>query len=373
MKGKAKKKRESVPMPRFFRILFSILSSLIALALFLAAVAFGVLFFCNSPPKTVPRGSEYDGSIRMEGDGSALVEVREGESAYSVGRRLEGAGLIRTRYFWNLLSRMDDQYVKAGLYRIKIPATQMDIRSVLVGGRQILIRVTIPEGITLKKIARLLAEADICPETSFLAAASDRGILNDYHIPGKTMEGYLYPETYYFPQGFAADRVIRTMADTFFDRIAEIEGAAAALSPEELNKTVIMASIVERECQVQDEAVLMAGVFYKRLDIGMRLESNATVEYVITEIQGKPHPVRQFNRDTEIEDPYNTYVRSGLPPGPICVPGANALDAAFHPAETEYLYFRVVDPDTGRHFFSRTLAEHNRAGERYVPRASSTQ
>jgi UPF0755 protein len=127
-----------------------------------------------------------------------------------------------------------------------------------------------------------------------------------------------------------------------------------------------LASIVEREYRAIDEAPLIAGVFYNRLRIGMPLQSCATVEYVITEIQGKPHPERLFDRDTEIRDPYNTYIRSGLPPGPISVPSRIALDAVFHPQASDYLYFRLINPAEGRHYFSRTLDEHIQAGALYV-------
>jgi UPF0755 protein len=156
------------------------------------------------------------------------------------------------------------------------------------------------------------------------------------------------------------------MADTFFQRIGEIDGDAAHLSPDKLNRRVIIASIVEREYRVNEEAPLMAGVFYNRLDIGMALQSCATVEYVITEIQGRPHPEVLYTRDTEIRDPYNTYMRPGLPPGPISAPGKTALAAAFHPASSDFLYFRLTDAAAGRHYFSKTLDDHIRAGQLYV-------
>jgi UPF0755 protein len=110
----------------------------------------------------------------------------------------------------------------------------------------------------------------------------------------------------------------------------------------------------------------MAGVFYNRLGIGMALQSCATVEYVITEIQGKPHPRALFDKDTSIPDPYNTYQRPGLPPGPISAPGLTALRAAFHPAANDYLYFRLINSPEGRHYFSRTFDEHIRAAGLYV-------
>jgi UPF0755 protein len=138
----------------------------------------------------------------------------------------------------------------------------------------------------------------------------------------------------------------------------------------ELFKRVIVASIVEREYRVDEEAALMAGVFYNRLEIGMALQSCATVEYVITELQGRPHPEVLYNRDIEIRDPYNTYLRPGLPPGPISAPGKTALEAAFNPESGAYFYFRLTDPEAGRHYFSRTLDDHIRAGALYVKQSS---
>ncbi|GHU93678.1 hypothetical protein FACS189479_05410 [Spirochaetia bacterium] len=361
----------SLTLPRILKIL----SLIIGLALLLFALAAGLVLYVNSPPGLAPIGAA-DGSLRVEDDGSVSIEVRNGESALSVGKRLEEAGIIRSRYFWHLLSRYEKEYIKTGTYALKLPASQMAIHSVLISGRQMLHRVTVPEGVTLKKAARIFEEAGICEAEAFWEAAADPAILDRYRIPGKTMEGYLFPDTYLFPRNFSASLVVQTMADNFFERIAGLEFAAgtdgqgldspAQLPPEELFRRVSLASIVEREYRVDDEAPLMAGVFYNRLGIRMALQSCATVEYVITEIQGKPHPEVIYTRDTEIRDPYNTYVNAGLPPGPICSPGLVALNAVFNPAESDYLYFRLIDPAAGRHYFSRTLDDHIAAGVFYV-------
>ncbi|MDR2071994.1 MAG: endolytic transglycosylase MltG [Spirochaetaceae bacterium] len=351
-------------LPRGLRLVFSLLSSLIGGGLLLVAVLAGAAVYCNAPPGKGPAGNAP--GIQFDESGGILFEVREGESAYGVGQRLEQAGLIKTRYFWNILSRLGRDYVKAGTYRLVPSASQMEIRNALVEGKQVLLRVTIPEGVTLKKAGTILEEGGICPAEDFLAAAEDPAILNSYHIPNTSMEGYLYPETYFFPASFPADRVVRTMADTFFARIREIAPESKNLNPRELNAVVILASIVEREYRVPDEAPIMAGVFYNRMRINMALQSCATVEYIITEIQGKPHPRVLYNADIEIEHPYNTYVISGLPPGPISLSGRTALAAAFHPADTEYLYFRLVDESAGRHYFSKTLDDHIKAGSLFV-------
>jgi UPF0755 protein len=309
--------------------------------------------------------TEVDG-IRFDNENIVYLEVRKGESARSAGRRLEQAGIIRSGLFWQLLCRFDQDFIKTGTYLLEIPASQLTIHRLLVSGKQLLRRVTIPEGVTLKKMAAVYEEAGICGAEDFLAAASDPAILAEFRVPGATMEGYLFPDTYLFPVGYPAVQAVRAMAEVFFKRLAETDPAAPNLNPAELNRAVIIASIVEREYRVADEAPLMAGVFYNRLRIGMALQSCATVEYVITEIQGKPHPEVLYTRDTEIQNPYNTYIRPGLPPGPISAPGTAALAAALRPVASEYLYFRLTDAAAGRHYFSKTLDDHIRAGALYV-------
>ena len=346
--------------------LLALLCVLLGMLLVLSALALGCFVYLNSPPGSSPVFAADDPALRLDESGAVRLELRQGESVRSVGQRMENAGLIRSRFFWELLARLDREHLKAGTYSFSLPASQMEIRSLLVSGRQILIRVTVPEGVTLKKTGQILAQAGVCSASDFLAAASDRQILEDYHVPGATLEGYLYPDTYLFPADYPADLVVRAMADTFFRRLGEIQPDSLALSPEELDKRVVMASIVEREYRVDGEAPLMAGVFYNRLRIGMALQSCATVEYVITEIQGRHHPERLYERDTEIRSPYNTYLVPGLPPGPIAAPGRVALHAAFNPAPSEYLYFRLINPAEGRHYFSQTLDDHIRAGALYV-------
>jgi UPF0755 protein len=348
------------------RSFIAMLCVLLGALLVFSALALGCFVYLNSPPGKPPVFAEEDPTLGLDESGAVRMELRQGESVRSVGQRMESAGIIRSRYFWELLARLDREQLKAGTYSFSLPATQLEIRSLLVSGRQLLHRVTIPEGTTLKKTAGILAEAGVCAEADFLAAAADPEILDRYRVSGATLEGYLYPDTYLFPGNYPAELVAKAMADTFFKRLGELQPDSLSLSPAELNKRVIMASIVEREYRVAEEAPLMAGVFYNRLRIGMALQSCATVEYVITEIQGRPHPERLYERDTEIRSPYNTYLVPGLPPGPISAPGAVALNAAFNPAPSDYLYFRLVNPAEGRHYFSQTLDDHIRAGVLYV-------
>jgi UPF0755 protein len=365
-------------MLKFFKLIIGIIVSLIGLTLFIGLSLIGTLVFLNSPPTfSADSMSGWEGLLvsldaedsntQLSSDNIAVrFEVRRGESAQSVGQRLAGAGFIRNQLFWYLLCRFDKEHIKSGTFRIEIPASQIAIHNILVSGKQILSRVTIPEGLTLKKMAKLMEESRVCSAEEFLTAAYDPEIIGSYRIPGTSMEGYLYPDTYLFPSEYPAKKVIEAMADNFFAKINEIDEYTTGMSPDELNRMVILASIVEREYRLDEEAPVMAGVFLNRLDIGMALQSCATIEYIITEIQGKPHPQVLLTRDTEIRDPYNTYIRPGLPPGPISAPGAVALKAALFPQENNYLYFRLVDGNSGSHYFSNTLDDHIRAGALYV-------
>jgi UPF0755 protein len=294
-----------------------------------------------------------------------IFEVEQGETPRSIGRRLEDEGIIKSRLFWYVVSKLDKGVIKAGVYTIPLPATQFEIHDILETGRQPLIKVTIPEGATLAKTARLFDEAGICTEEAFLEAASNPEILEAFQIPAKTLEGYLFPDTYLFQENYNAKNVARLMVETFFKRLSGIVDIAS-ITPEELFEKVTLASIVEREYRLAEEAPLMAGVFYNRLAIGMALQSCATIEYLITEIRHKPHPEIISIADTEIENPYNTYIAEGLPPGPISAPGLTALSATFNPTPSDYLFFRLIDLNAGKHYFSKTFDEHIKAGKLYV-------
>ena len=353
-------------MPSILNKILRIISVLIALGLVLTFAFIALFNYYNSAPDTAYLIDSGEDTLRIEEGAMLYLEVRNGESALSVGKRLRAANVIRSEHLWNLISRLKNEFIKTGTYRIELPSTQLAIHSMLVSGDQLLLRVTIPEGATLKKASVIFEEAGICSAEDFMAAAFSGEIREHYRIPGQSMEGYLFPDTYFFPLAFPAEKVVRTMADTFFLRLTEIAPEALALGRNELNDRIILASIIEREYRVNEEAALMAGVFYNRLRINMALQSCATVEYIITEIQGRAHPAVLYNRDLEIQNPYNTYLFTGLPPGPISAPGAVAIDAVFNPTESSYFYFRLTDPGAGRHYFSRTLDDHIQAGALYL-------
>lgn len=352
------------------RSILSFAAASVVVAAAAAALAALLAFrYFDAAPIGAARAVPNDPGVVVESSGSYLFVVGAGESAATVGARLEAAGLIRSGLLWRLVARLDAAQIKTGTYRINGGSGMLEIRELFVSGRQLLVKATIPEGSTLKKIASILDSKGIVDESSFLAAAVDPELLKRFGIRGGSFEGFLFPETYLFPLGYAAENVIDSMVSTFFQRVSSIAPKPLGeYGADEMFERVVLASIVEREYRVDDEAPIIAGVFRNRLRIGMALQSCATIEYVITEIQGKPHPEVIYNRDLEIRDPYNTYLSPGLPPGAISSPGLVALDAAFNPASVNYLYFRLVDPAAGRHRFSRTLDEHIEAGVRYVKR-----
>ncbi|HVO39135.1 MAG TPA: endolytic transglycosylase MltG [Spirochaetia bacterium] len=328
----------------------------VTLGLLLCAAA--VLVFLNSSPA---RGSA----------GDRLFSIQRGESLSRISERLQGEGYIRFAPLLDVIGRVSGTQgaFKAGYYRIPAGASTLAVHSLLVEGAQSLEKLTIPEGWTLGKIARHLEAQGVCSAADFMAAARSPELLAKYGVQGTSLEGYLYPDTYLVPRPFPAETMVDLMVRTFFDTMGGIHPAWREMPPEKLRDTLIVASIVEREYRIADEAPLIASVFYNRLKRNIGLESCATLEYIITEIQQKAHPEYITIDDEKVDSPYNTYKWAGLPPGPISNPGKTALTAAFHPAQTAYLYFVLKDPEAGRHFFSRDLTEHIQAKRLYLKKS----
>jgi UPF0755 protein len=310
-------------------------------------------------------------SPARSGSKDELFSIDRGQNLSEISRRLQTQGFIRLAPLLDVLARVRGTQAdfKAGYYRIPAGAGTLAIHDLLVQGSQKLGKVTIPEGWTERKIARHLEALGLCPASDFLAAVQSPALLAQFGIAGKTMEGYLFPDTYFVPVPFSGAAMAELMAKAFFDTVGRIEPNWKEMDRESLRDTVIMASIVEREYRADDEAPLIASVFYNRLKRNIGLESCATLEYIITEIQQKTHPEFITLDDERIDSPYNTYKWAGLPPGPISNPGEIALEAAFHPARSGYLYFVLRDQQAGRHFFSRDLSEHNQAKYLYLKKS----
>lgn len=290
---------------------------------------------------------------------ATVFVVRRGERCTSVGRRLAAAGLVRNATAFTLYAVLGghSSRFKAGRYRLS-PA--MDVRTIVRalkrGGAPDVGVVTIPEGLTVRQIAeRLVRHGVLVDPAAFVQLASHpAGISASFRIPSTGLEGYLFPETYSFRDREPPAAIAQKMVDTFDARFARPYASEIARSGHTLHEIVTIASLIEREAEIDGDRARIAGVIENRLRRKMRLQIDATVLYALGQ-----HKSRVLYRDLQVSSPYNTYRRAGLPPGPIASPGLPSLLAALRPDRRNDLYY-VAGPG-GAHIFTPTEAEHNRA------------
>ena len=295
---------------------------------------------------------------------NAKVEFRvnRGISLSAVSKDLKNARIIPSSKIFILFLRIlgADTTIKPGLYQFDPFLPPIEVARKLIHGDIVTEKIVIPEGRTAKQTALLLEERGIVSSDIFMQRVNDPELAASLGIPSSSCEGYLYPDTYFLEKNSDPDNVIRLMVSNFKKTVKKIaEAKGDQFSSETLYKKVILASIIEREYRLPEDAPLISSVFYNRLARQMPLQSCATVVYVITDHLGRPHPSVVYYNDLKIKDAYNTYIHKGLPPGPISNPGEVSLRAAIYPATTDYLFFRLDDSGSGKHRFSRTLEEHN--------------
>ena len=304
-----------------------------------------------------------------------VLVIPRGAGPSTVGRAARNAGLVRSgRLFaWYLRLAGATPRLRAGRHRLRDDMTPREILAhISRAAPGAAVRVTIPEGQDLFDVARTLDEVGVVHAEHFLAAARDRELLARLSIPGPSVEGYLFPDTYELRAGVSgpgAERLVARMVANFYRRTA---GTLAGLEPEARQRVVVLASIVEREARAAVERPRIAAVFQNRMvavDFTPHvLQADPTVAYGCRVDPSLPSCDGFGGRigRRQLQDaanPYNTYLREGLPPGPICNPGLPSLAAARHPIETEDLYF--VARGDGTHAFAKTLDEHNRNVARY--------
>lgn len=295
--------------------------------------------------------------------GAQRVKIAPGSGVGQVARQLEAAGVIGDADRFVRLARWSEasQKIKAGEYEFISSATPLEVLDRLVVGDVIKIRITIPEGLTLREIAARVEAAGLGSADQFRRAATDAARLAKLGIPGTSLEGYLFPETYTVTTTTTPEEVVRAMIAQFERQLTPELLAAAKSRGLNRHQLVTLASIVQKEAGNVEEMPLIAGVFHNRLRKGMRLQADPTVIYGINNFDGN-----LTRRHLTTPTPYNTYTQPGLPPGPIASPGLAALKAAAMPALTPALYF--VARGDGRHEFNATLEAHNRAVNRYQRR-----
>jgi len=284
------------------------------------------------------------------------VVIPAGASFRSATDSLARAGVVRSTRFFRFYAKLGrrDREVKAGTYLLRRGTPWGEVLDALTKGKGVVHTVTIPEGFALANIVPLLARALDAPADSVEAAARDTALLRELDVPTPTLEGYLFPDTYNFPDGTSPRQAVAEMVHGFERRWKPEWDARLQELAMTRNDVVALASIIEKEARIPEERAVISAVYHNRLKARMPLQADPTVQYAL----GR-HVDRVLYRDLEVESPYNTYKHPGLPPGPIASPGTASIVAALYPANVPYLFF-VATPD-GHHEFRTTFSEHREA------------
>ena len=299
--------------------------------------------------------------------GQTFVLLHPGYSTRRIATELQSAGVIRSAdafVLWHYLHHK--RSLKAGEYLFDSSATSLDVHRRLVRGDVYFHTVVIPEGFNMFDIAQAIQNAGLGSSDGFLkVATSDTALIADIAPDAKTLEGYLFPNTYEFTRMQSMEEIAGAMVKQFRQvakeigltadaKMTEVRDTAAQTS--DVEQTVILASIIEKETAAAEERPLVASVYYNRMARHGLLQADPSVIYA--ELLQGSYSGALHHADMQFNSAYNTYTHQGLPPGPIGNPGKTSLEAAMHPAETDYLYF--VSNGNGHHRFARSLEEHNK-------------
>lgn len=319
------------------------------------------------------RSSDVNSPANPTDDREHVFIVESGDSVYKVAQNLEDLGLISDASLFRRVVQYlgADEDIEAGVYALKASMTMEQIARELQHGRMSSTTVTIPEGWRTEEIAQLLEQMGVVSAQDFMQsvaqARTEPAFLADRPAGSPAnLEGFLFPDTYQFPKRTSAPIVIEMMLDNWDRRVTPEIRQMAEESGRSLYEVVTLASIVEREAVVADERPMIAGVYANRLEMGMMLQADPTVQYA----KGYDEKNKTWWSQLGLQDlettasPYNTYQNAGLTPGPICNPGLDSILAATSPASTEYVYF--VSKGDGSHAFAKTFEEHLENQKRYT-------
>lgn len=286
--------------------------------------------------------------------------VSTGQHLSAIAQNLKDDKLISNLIAFKLYVRVEKAgtKIKAGEYEINTGMSPEGILNLLTSGKNKLYRFTVPEGRNLEEIAILAQEAGLCSRQHFLSLCKNIEFINQFELPSMTLEGYLFPDTYFFSKETDCKTLIKKMVSTFNKTFNDKWKTRAKKIGLSVNEVVILASIIEKETGNAKERPIISSVFHNRLKRHMRLESDPTVIYGVSDYHGRIR-YKHLRRVT----PYNTYQIAGLPAGPIANPGAHSLKAALYPAQTDYIFF--VSKNDTTHKFSTNLKDHNRAVRKY--------
>jgi len=294
-----------------------------------------------------------------EGD-PVIIEIPSGATSQRVASVLEANHVVGNARLFHAYVRIRraDRGLKAGTYAMRTGSSMKDALRQLSRGEVETVPVTIPEGLAFWQLAPILAGVTGDDEGSIAAALRNPELSERFGVPGPTIEGYLFPDTYRFARGVPLDAVIQAMVDRYREMWTDERRSALEASGMTETEVVTLASIIQTEARQVSEMPRISGVYHNRIRDGWLLQADPTVIYALG---GYRERLLYAAIDSVADNPYNTYTQRGLPPGPIASPGEQAIEAALQPEQHDYWYF-VARPD-GYHVFTQTLAEHNRAKE----------
>ena len=284
------------------------------------------------------------------------LKISHGQSLAAISSMMSQKNIISNQWVFEVVTKLKglDKLIQVGTFRFNNTHTNQDIINNLVFGRPDRKKITFLEGWNMKQVSRHLADVMKFEYDEIISLLKDENFINGLNINSKTLEGYLFPETYYFFEGVDKKTIIKRLVKEHFSFWNEeniLKANELGFTPIEI---VTLASIIEGEAIYDSERPIISAVYHNRLKKGMKLQADPTVQYII-----KDGPRRLLNKDLRIKSLYNTYMYKGLPPGPINSPGTQSLHAALNPQKNDYLYF--VAKGDGYHTFSRNEKEHERA------------
>ena len=295
----------------------------------------------------------FFGPNHWEGNPEKVVYVSRGEAFASIADSLTVKGIVRSKALFVFVAKVSGgiSRLQVGKYVFHEGISNDEIYSSMRGGKGSLIAVTVPEGLQARQQARLFGKTLGLDSARFMELVRDPDFISSLGIDGPSLEGYLLPDTYNFTWQHDEKDVIRRLVEEFHQFYNDSLQAREKSLGWTTNQVVTLASIVEGETRVAGERPVIAGVYLNRLRKGMRLEADPTIQFIIED-----GPRRVYYGDLKIENPYNTYLHSGLPPGPVNSPGRASILSTLYPSVHRYLYF--VANGSGGHWFSQTFAEH---------------
>ncbi len=319
-------------MKTIYKVLFPILLLVMIFTIYF-------IYLCRSP-KTMKE---------------TIIKIEKGETARSIAQKLYNKNIIHSKEAFYVYIKVTNSQreLSYGRYLFQGKLSMIDIINLIKSGKVLLHKLTIPEGLPAWKTCKLLAENDFGNYQKFVQLYTDSTFakkLTGFSIPN--LEGFLYPETYFFPEEATEEFILSHLVEEFFKQTSELD-----FKPNELlnfYETIILASVVEREARLQHEKPTIASVYINRLNNNYKLQADPTVAYVL-ELQGKTRK-KIYYKDLLIDSPYNTYKHYGLPPTPICSPSKTSIEAVLNPADTDFFFFFA--DGSGGHEFTKTYEQH---------------